>query len=111
MGTHLSEGDVVGPGAFGGGVVGGGDAGEGVKVVGEVGLVVVAAGEGELGPVDVGAAVDELDGLLEALDAAVEVGGGADLFAELLGEAARADTDVAGEGGDGSGTGGLLEAR
>src|SRR6266853_2105271 len=88
----------------------GAEAGEGVEVVGEVGLVVVAAGEGELGPVDVGSAVDELDGLLEALDAAVEFGGDADLLAEELGEAARADSDVAGEGGDGGGAGGLVEA-
>ena len=102
--------DVVGPGALGGGVCGGAQAGEGVEVVGEVGLVVVAAGEGELGPVDVGAAVDELDGLLEALDAAVEFGGDADLFAEELGEAARADADVAGEAGDGGGAGGVMEA-
>jgi hypothetical protein len=106
----LVEGDVVGPGAVGGGVVRGAEAGEGVEVVGEVGLVVVAAGEGEFGPVDVGAAVHELDGLLEALDAAVEFGGDADLLAEELGEAAGADADVAGEGGDGGGAGGLLEA-
>jgi hypothetical protein len=45
-----------------------------VEVVGEVGLVVVAAGERELGPVNVGAAMYQLDGLLEALDAAVEFG-------------------------------------
>ena len=45
-----------------------------MEVVGEVGLVVVAAGEGEFGPVDIGAAVDLLDGLLETLDAAVEFG-------------------------------------
>src|SRR5207302_3946272 len=104
------EVDVVGPGAAGDGVVGRADAGKGVEVVGEVGLVVVAAGEGEFGPVDVGAAVDEQDGLLEALDAAVEFGGDADLFAELLGQAAGADADVAGEGRDGGGAGGFLEA-
>src|SRR5207302_6267657 len=100
----------IGPGARGSGIVRGAEAGEGVEVVGEVGLVVVAAGEGKLGPVDVGAAVDELDGLLETLDAAVEFGGDADLLAELLGEAAGADTDVAGEGGNGGGAWGLLEA-
>jgi len=70
----LVERDVVGPGAMGCGVGSGAEAGEGVEVVGEVGLVVVAAGEGELGPVDVGAAMDLLDRLLEALDAAVEFG-------------------------------------
>ena len=59
---------------------------------------------------DVGAAVHELDGLLEALDAAVEFGGDADLLAEELGKAAGADADVAGEGGDGGGAGGLVEA-
>ena len=74
MATALGEGDVIGPGAAGGGVVGGAEAGEGVEVVGEVRLVVVAAGEGEFGPVDVVAAVHELYGLLEALDAAVEFG-------------------------------------
>ena len=66
--------DVVGPGAMGCRVAGGAEAGEGVEVVGEVGLVVEAAGEGEFGPVDIGAAVDLLDGLLETLDAAVEFG-------------------------------------
>ena len=50
-----------------------------------------------------------LDGLLEALDAAVELGGDADLFAEELGEAARAEADVAGEFGDGGGAGGAME--
>ncbi len=67
-----------------------------MEVVGEVGLVVVAAGKGELGPVDVGTVVHELDGLLEALDAAVEFGGDADLFAEELGEAARAEAGGSG---------------
>jgi hypothetical protein len=80
----LVEGDVVGPWAVRRGIAGWAEAGEGVEVVGEVGLVVVAADEGELGPVDVGAAVHELDGLLETLDAAVEFGGDADLFAEEL---------------------------
>jgi hypothetical protein len=84
---------VVGPGAVGCGVAGWAEAGEGLEVVGEVGLVVVAAGKGELGPVDVGSAVEELDGLLEALDAAVELGGDADLLAEELGEAAGADAE------------------
>jgi hypothetical protein len=42
-----------------------------------------------------------LDSLLKTLDAAVEFGGDADLLAEELGKAARADADVAGEGGDG----------
>ena len=106
----LVQCDVIGPWALRCGIVGGAQAGEGLEVVGEVGLVVVAAGEGEFGPVDVGAAVEELDGLLEALDAAVEFGGDADLLAELLGETARAEADVAGEGGDGGGAGGLLEA-
>lgn len=45
-----------------------------MEVVGEMGLIVVATGEGELSPVDVVAAVDLLDGLLETLDAAVELG-------------------------------------
>jgi len=65
---------VVGPGAMGCGVGSGAEAGEGVEVVGEVGLVVVAAGEGEVGPADVGSAMHVLDGLLEAPDAAVEFG-------------------------------------
>ena len=65
---------MVGPGAVSGGVVGGADAGEGVEVVGEVGLIIVAAGEGEVGPADVGSAMHVLDGLLEAPDAAVEFG-------------------------------------
>lgn len=103
------EGDVVGPGALGGGVCGGAQAGEGVEVVGEVRLVVVAAGEGEIGPVDVVATMHLLDGLLEALDAAVELGGDADLFAEKLGEAAWAYADVAGQCGDLCGSGGLME--
>ena len=51
------------------------------------------------------AVVDLLDGLLEALDAAVEFGGDADVFAEELGEAAWAEPDVAGELGDGGGAG------
>ena len=99
------EGNVVGPDAIGGGVVGGAEAGEGAEVVGEVGLVVVAAGEGELGPGDVGTVVHELKGLLEALDAAVELGGDADLLVEALGEAARAEAGSAGELGDGGGAG------
>ena len=49
-------------------VVGGAEAGEGVEVVGEVGLVVVAAAEGELDPVDVFAAMQLLDGVLETLN-------------------------------------------
>ena len=80
-----------------------------MEVVGEVGLVVVAAGEGEFGPVDVVAAMHEPDGLLEALDAAVEFGGDADLFAEELGEAAGAEAGGAGEFGDGGGAGGLVK--
>ncbi len=81
---------MVAPAALCRGVVGGAEAGEGVEVVGEVGLVVVAAGEGQFGPVDVCAAVHLLDGLLEALDAAVEFGGDAYLLAEELREAAGA---------------------
>ena len=76
-----------------------------MEVVDEVGLVVVAAGEGEFGPVDVVASVHVLDGLLEALDAAVEFGGDADVVAEELGEAAWADSHIAGELGDGDGAG------
>ena len=105
----LVEGDVVAPAALGGGVVGGAEAGEGVEVVGEVGLVVVAAGEGQLGPWNVEAAVHRLNGLLEALDAAVELGGDADLFAEELRDAARAVADLAGKLGDGDGAGGAVE--
>jgi hypothetical protein len=100
---------VVGPGAFAGGVLGGAEAGEGAEVVGEVGLVVVAAGEGEFGPADVGAAVHLLDSLLEALNAAVEFGGDADLLVETLGETAGAEADVASEFGDGDGAGGAVE--
>ena len=74
MAIALGERDVIGPGTGGRGIARWAEAGEGVKVVGEVGLVVVATGEGELGPVDVVAAVDLLDGLLETPDAAVELG-------------------------------------
>lgn len=74
MAIALGERDVVGPGTGGRGVARGAEAGEGVEVVREMGLIVVATGEGELGPVDVGAAVDLLDGLLETVDAAVELG-------------------------------------
>ncbi len=90
---------------LGGGVVCGAEAGEGTEVVGEVGLIVVAAGEGELGPGDVGATIHLLDGLLEALDAAVEFGRDADLLVEALGEAAGAEAGGAGEFGDGGGAG------
>ena len=76
-----------------------------MEVVGEVGLVVVAAGEGEFGPVEVVAAVHVLDGLLETLDAAVEFGGDADLFAEELRETAGTEAGGAGEFGDGGGAG------
>ena len=75
---------MVGPAALRGGVVRGADAGEGAEVVGEVGLVVVAAAEGELDPVDVFAAMQLLDGVLETLNAAVEFWGDADLFAKEL---------------------------
>jgi hypothetical protein len=105
----LVEWDVVGPDALGGGVVGGTKAGEGAEVVGEVGLVVVAAGKGELGPGNLGTAVHLLDGLLEALDAAVELGGDADLLVETLREAAGAEAGGAGELGDGGGAGGGVE--
>jgi hypothetical protein len=97
----LVEGDVVGPDAVGAGVIGGAEAGEGAEVVGEVRLVVVAAGESELGPANVAAAVHLLKGLLKALDAAVEFGGDADLLVEALGEAAGAEAGGAGEFGDG----------
>jgi hypothetical protein len=100
---------VVGPRTFAGGVRSGAEAGEGVEVVGEVGLVVVAAGQSEFGPADVDAAVHLLDGLLEALDAAVELGGDADLFGEELGESAGADSHVACEFGDGKGAGRAME--
>ena len=50
-----------------------------------------------------------LDGVLEALDAAVELGGDTDLFAEELGEAAGAQTEVAGEFGDGGGAWRVVE--
>jgi hypothetical protein len=59
-------------------IAGWAEAGEGVEVVGETGLVGEAAGEGAFGLVNVGAAVHELDRLLEALDGAVEFGGDAD---------------------------------
>jgi len=101
----LVEWDVVGPDALGGGVVGGAETGEGAEVVGEVGLVVVATGEGELGPGDVGTTIHLLNGLLEALDAAVKFGGDADLLVEALGEAAGAEAGGAGEFGDGGGAG------
>ena len=51
-----------------------------------------------------------LDGLLEALDAAVELGGDADPLGEALGEATGAEADLAGEAGDGDGAGSLVEA-
>jgi len=106
MSIDLSvEGDVIAPAALSCGVERGAEAGEGVEVVDEVGLVVIAAGEGELGPVDVVAAVHVLDSLLEALDAAVEFGRDADVIAEELGEAAWADSHVAGELADGDGAG------
>ncbi len=107
--TALIERDVVGPDAVGGGVVGGAEAGEGAEVVGEVGLVVVAAGEGKFGPADVGAAIHLLDGLLEALDAAVEFWGDAYLLVESFGETAGAEAGGAGELGDGGGAGGGVE--
>jgi len=100
---------VVGPDAVSGGVVGGTKAGEGAEVVGEVRLVVVPAGEGKVGPADVGALVHELNGLLEALDAAVELGGDADVLVEALGEAAGAEAGGAGELGDGGGAGRRVE--
>ena len=96
---------MVGPDALGGGVVGGAETGEGAEVVGEVGLVVVAAGEGELGPRDVGALMHELEGLLEAPDTAIELGGDANLLVEALGEAAGAQAGGAGEFGDSGGAG------
>ena len=92
---------MVGPDAVSGGVVGGTKAGEGAEVVGEVRLVVVPAGEGKVGPADVGALVHELEGLLKALDAAIELGGDADLLVEAFGEATGAETGGAGELGDG----------
>jgi hypothetical protein len=100
---------VVCPRALGCGVRSGAEAGEGVEVVGEVGLVVVATSQGEFGPADVDAAMHMLDGLLEALDTAVELGGDADLFAEELGESAGADSHVAGEFGDGKAAGRTME--
>ena len=84
------ERDVITPQTLRGGVGCGTQSGEGVEVVGKVGLVVVAASEGQLGPGDVEAAVHRLDGLLEALDQAVELGGDAYLLAEELREAAGA---------------------
>jgi len=100
-GWSLVYGDVIGPYTVGGGVVGGAEAGEGAEVVSEVRLVVVAASEGEVGPADVGALVHELEGLLKALDAAIELGGDADLLVEAFGEATGAETGGAGELGDG----------
>ena len=50
-----------------------------------------------------------LDGLLEALDTAVDLRGDSDLFAEELREAARTETDLTGEFGDGSGAGRPVE--
>ena len=92
---------MVGPATLRGGVVGWADAGEGAEVVGEVGLVVIATREGKLDPVNVFAAMKLLDGLLEALNAAVEFWRDADLFAKELREAAGADACVAGEFGNG----------
>lgn len=54
---------------------------------------------------DVGAAMHLLESLLEALDAAVELGGDADLLVEALGETTGAEAGGAGELGDGRCTG------
>ena len=65
---------MVGPLALRCSVVSGANAGEGAEIIDEVRLIIVAAGEGEFGPVNVGAVVHMLNSLLEPLDAAVEFG-------------------------------------
>jgi len=86
------ERDVIAPWAGGCGVGGGAEAGEGAEVVVEVRLIVVTAGESKLRPGDVCAGVELVDGLLEALNTAVELRRYADVLAEELRETSRAET-------------------
>ena len=58
---------------------------------------------------DVGSAMHELDGLLEALDAGVGFGGDADVLVEEMGEAAGADGHDAAEFGYGDRGWGALD--
>jgi hypothetical protein len=70
-----------------------------MEIIGEIGLVVVTACKCELGPGYVGPSVELLDRLLEAQDAAIELGWNSNVFGKELREVARAETGVACEFG------------
>ncbi len=74
---------------------------ERLEIVDEVGLVVVAAVEGDLGPVHTGFAVDTFEDALEAADTAEGLGRQTDLVAKQLDEAALAEADAIHNTGDG----------
>ena len=105
----LFGGDVVSPAGAVGGVGGGVDAGEGAELVGEVGLVVVAAVESKFSPAYVCSCVKLVNGALEALDSAPDLGREADCFAENLGKAALAPADLARGFADAGNVGDALE--
>ena len=94
---YLDDGDVVEVWGGGGEVGGGGHAGEGLEVVDEMGLVVVAAIERDLCPIDLPGAVYRVEGLLEAAHAAEGFRRESDLLAKDFDEAARAEADFLSE--------------
>lgn len=65
---------MIGPAGAAGGVCSGVNARKSPEVISEVGLVVVATVERELGPGDVDAGVQLMDGSLKALDTAPSFG-------------------------------------
>ena len=98
---YLDDGNVIQVGRGGGEVGGGGHAGEGLEVVDEMGLVVVAAIECDLCPIDLPGAMYRVEGLLEAAHAAEGFRRESDLLAKELDETARAEADFFRECSDG----------
>src|SRR5215212_8711701 len=81
-------------------VLGGREAGERAEVVVEMRLIEVAAGDGDVAPVDVLLRMNEPEHALEPLHAAVELRRQSDFAGERLDETALAPADVARGFGD-----------
>ena len=77
------------------------DPGEGAEIVDEMGLIEIAAGQRHCGPIHVAAQSDAVQNVLEALDAAEQFRRQANLIIENIDKAAGAETDPAGDFGDG----------
>lgn len=85
------------------------EAGEGMEVMDKVGLIEVAAGEGDIGPIDLLLVADEGEDFLKAANAAKQLGGQADFGGKELDEAPGTEADLGSYLRDGAQVGNMAE--